>query len=538
MIGLDFNNKKSCCAAPATEFRQRVNGQSEMRFHTFPFVIAALIGALLQPRFALAQNPFEGEIEAYEAQDLVNPPPLGSVVVTGSSSIAKWTTIQTDLAPLDVIARGFGGSSTDDLDYFLDRIVLKYQPRAVVIYEGENDITVNGQTPTHVATNMAGILARISAALPSTRVYVISIKATPAHIQYWAGWESWANQLLAALCATDARYTYIDTASHLIDSSGTPIPEYFLDDGVHLTPSGYAVWTAAIRPVLLPQQLIPLPPDSVPPTTPTGLAAAAQSSSRIDLNWNGASDSGSGLAGYSVFRNGTLVGSTTSIAYSDTGLSSNTLYTYTVSAFDRMSPNRNESTPSAPASATTLTTSNPTPTVSLQVNPSAVAIGGTTQLTWTSANATSCTASGGWAGAKATSGTATSSALSVSTSFTLTCTGAGGTASDTKAVAVDPAAVVSLTVNPASVPSGGTTQLTWTSTDATSCTASGGWSGTKTTTGTATSSALSATTTFTLTCAGAGGSGSDSKTVTIVGAPTVSLTVSRRRACRAAARRN
>ncbi|HUO68864.1 MAG TPA: GDSL-type esterase/lipase family protein, partial [Gammaproteobacteria bacterium] len=497
-----------------------------MRFHTLPFVIAALIGALLQPRFAFAQNPFEAEIEAYEAQDLINPPPLGSVVVTGSSSIAKWTTIQTDLAPLDVIARGFGGSSTDDLDYFLDRIVLKYQPRAVVIYEGENDITVNGQTPTHVATNMAGILARISAALPNTRVYVISIKATPAHIQYWAGWESWANQLLAALCATDARYTYIDVASHLIDSGGTPIPQYFQDDGVHLTTLGYQVWTSIIRPVLLPQQLIPLPPDSLPPTTPTGLTAVAQSSSRIDINWNGASDSGSGLAGYSVFRNGTQIASTTSITYSDTGLSSNTLYTYTVTAFDRMSPNRNESTPSAPASATTQTTSTPTPTVSLQVNPSAVPIGGTTQLTWSSTNATSCTASGSWAGAKATSGSATSSTLSVNTSFTLTCTGAGGTASDTKAVAVDPAATVSLTVSPASVPSGGTTQLTWTSSNATSCTASGGWSGTKTTEGSASSNALSATTTFTLTCTGPAGSGSDSKTVTVVGAPTVSLSAS------------
>src|SRR5215831_6854122 len=129
-----------------------------MRFRSSLSVTAALVGALLLPFVALAQHPFEDEILAYEAQDAVNPPPLGSVVVTGSSSIAKWTTIQTDLAPLDVIARGFGGSSSDDLDYYLDRIVLKYQPRAVVIYEGENDITVNGQTPTHVATVMTGIL--------------------------------------------------------------------------------------------------------------------------------------------------------------------------------------------------------------------------------------------------------------------------------------------------------------------------------------------------------------------------------------------
>src|SRR5689334_19050392 len=197
-----------------------------MRFPSLPFVTAALIGALLQPLAAFAQNPFESEIEAYEAQDLVNPPPLGSVVVTGSSSIVKWTTIQTDLAPLDVIARGFGGSTADDLDYYLQRIVLVYQPRAVVIYEGENDID-NGQTPTYVANRMGGILARITAALPNARVYVISIKPSPYHISLWAGWETWANQLLAALCATDARYTYIDVASHLLYPNGQPIPTYY-----------------------------------------------------------------------------------------------------------------------------------------------------------------------------------------------------------------------------------------------------------------------------------------------------------------------
>ncbi|HUO68754.1 MAG TPA: GDSL-type esterase/lipase family protein, partial [Gammaproteobacteria bacterium] len=504
------------CAAPAGGISgDRVIG-FDMRVCSWLFVAAALIGALLRPFAALGQNAFESEIQAYEAQDKTNPPPHGSVVVTGSSSIVKWTTIQTDLAPLDVIPRGFGGSTTDDLDYYLQRIVLVYQPRAVVIYEGENDID-NGQTPTYVANRMAGILARISAALPNARVYVISIKPSPFHIQLWAGWETWANQQLAALCATDARYTYIDVASHLIYSDGTPNPTYYDTDGVHLTWQGYQVWTNAIRPVLLAGELPSA--DSTPPTVPGGLKAAAQSSSRIDLSWNAATDSGSGVGGYNVFRNGTKVATTTSTSYSDTGLTSNTLYTYTVTAFDRVTPNHNESAQSAPSSATTQTTAQPAPTVSLQVSPSTVAIGGTTQLTWTSTNASACTASGGWAGAQAASGSAKSSALSSNTTFTLTCSGNGGSASDTKAVAVVGPPTVSLAVSPATVASGGTTQLSWTTSSATSCTASGGWSGTKTPVGGETSSALSSNTAFTLTCTGVGGTGSDSKTVTVTAAP-------------------
>ena len=492
-----------------------------MRVCSWLFVAAALVGALLRPFAALGQHAFESEIQAYEAQDKTNPPPHGSVVVTGSSSIVKWTTIQTDLAPLDVIPRGFGGSTTDDLDYYLQRIVLVYQPRAVVIYEGENDID-NGKTPTYVADNMARILGRISAALPSARVYVISIKPSPFHFQLWGGWESYANELLAALCAKDSRYTYIDVASHLIYANGQLNPAYYDSDGVHLSWQGYQVWTAQIRPVLLARELSST--DSTPPTVPTGLTASAQSSSRIDLAWNASTDSGSGVAGYNVLRNGTWLATTTATNYSDTGLKSNTLYTYTVTAFDRMTPNPNESAQSAPASATTQTTAQPPPTVSLQVNPSTVGLGGTTQLSWTSSTATSCSASGGWAGGKATSGTETSSALSANATFTLSCTGSGGTASDTKSVAAVGPPTVSLAVNPATVASGGTTALSWTTNSATSCTASGGWSGTKTPVGSTTSAALTASTTFTLTCTGVGGTGSDSKTVTVVVPPAVSLT--------------
>src|SRR6478736_2698377 len=118
-----------------------------MRIWSLLSVSVALVSALLQPFVAHAQPSFESVVQGYEAQDRAKPPPLGSVVVTGSSTIANWTTIQNDLWPLDVIARGISATTADDIDYYLDRIVLNYKPRAVVIYEGENDIVL-GHTPT------------------------------------------------------------------------------------------------------------------------------------------------------------------------------------------------------------------------------------------------------------------------------------------------------------------------------------------------------------------------------------------------------
>jgi hypothetical protein len=86
----------------------------------------------------------------------------------------------------------------------------------------------------------------------------------------------------------------------------------------------------------------------------------------------------------------------------------------------------------------------PAPSVTLTASPTSVASGGTVSLTWNAQNATSCTASASpsnsaWSGsetASASGGPVTSSALTADTTFTLSCTGAGGTTSGTATVTV------------------------------------------------------------------------------------------------------
>jgi hypothetical protein len=78
---------------------------------------------------------------------------------------------------------------------------------------------------------------------------------------------------------------------------------------------------------------------------------------------------------------------------------------------------------------------------------------------------------------------------------------------------------VTLVASPASITSGASSTLTWSSTNATSCSASGGWSGSKATSGSQ-SVSPTATTTYTLSCTGAGGSGSASAVVTVGAAKT------------------
>jgi hypothetical protein len=165
---------------------------------------------------------------------------------------------------------------------------------------------------------------------------------------------------------------------------------------------------------------------------------------------------------------------------------------------------------------------NPLPTVNLAASPTSVASGQNTTLTWTSQNATSCTASGGWSGAKAVNGSQSVGPLTANSSYTLACTGAGGTTNATVNVTVQappPAPSLTFTANPTSVTAGGRTKLTWSATNATACTASGAWSGAKATSGTEQSGALAADSTFALNCTGAGGTVSRSVTVTVGSSP-------------------
>ncbi|NBD74264.1 hypothetical protein GVX82_04480 [Patescibacteria group bacterium] len=161
----------------------------------------------------------------------------------------------------------------------------------------------------------------------------------------------------------------------------------------------------------------------------------------------------------------------------------------------------------------------PAPAVTLDADPLQIQEGDTSTLSWSSTDADTCTASGSWSGARDTSGSE-EVAPSATSTYTLTCSGAGGTdeASVTVGVTPDeptaPAPTVTLSADPNSIEAGGTSTLTWSSTDADTCTASDGWSG-STGAGGSEEVSPSATTTYTLTCTGPGGSADDSTTVNV-----------------------
>jgi fibronectin type 3 domain-containing protein len=84
------------------------------------------------------------------------------------------------------------------------------------------------------------------------------------------------------------------------------------------------------------------------------VAATAQTPTQVLVSWTASTDAGTGVAGYRVYRDGSMVAlaSVTTTSYTDNAVVANTLYSYTVRAFDAATP-PNESALSGSVSATT-----------------------------------------------------------------------------------------------------------------------------------------------------------------------------------------
>ncbi|MEO7272588.1 MAG: SGNH/GDSL hydrolase family protein, partial [Vicinamibacterales bacterium] len=192
---------------------------------------------------------FEAEMAKFDDADRQTPVGPGGVVFTGSSSIRLWTTLGQDFAAAHPLNRGFGGSDIRDVIHFLDRVVLRYRPSQVVFYSGDNDLN-GGRGPAEVAADYQRLVDAIHAALPRTRVVIISIKPSLAR---WAMVEPMrdTNRRVKAMVAADPqRLAFVDVFDAMLGPDGKPRPELYVADGLHMTPAGYAIWTTALRPAL------------------------------------------------------------------------------------------------------------------------------------------------------------------------------------------------------------------------------------------------------------------------------------------------
>lgn len=214
------------------------------------FLLSLLAALLLGVSAGATPDNWAADIDQFTAADAVQPPAAGGVLFVGSSSIRLWSTLAEDFPGVPVINRGFGGSELADSVFYVDRIVIPYKPRLVVVYAGENDLNA-GKSPETVLADFQAFRAKVHAALPATRIIYLSCKESPVRAKVRPQVLA-ANRLIAAECATDVRCSFVDVATPLLDAAGGYRPELFREDQLHLRPAGYAIWTRVLAPHLQP----------------------------------------------------------------------------------------------------------------------------------------------------------------------------------------------------------------------------------------------------------------------------------------------
>ncbi|NQU41351.1 MAG: hypothetical protein HQ523_15500 [Lentisphaerae bacterium] len=196
------------------------------------------------------QSGFIDDFRRWEAEDRGRLPLREAILCVGSSTMRLWKHMEEDLGPGLVINRGFGGSKMADALPF-GRFFARYEAHKVVIYEGDNDLGDGDMAPETLLAQYRDFCAAIWDHRGDTQIYIISIKPSPCR---WPLRDLYlqANGLLAALCASDERLTYINIEPVMLGADGTPIPALFRVDKLHMKRLGYTLWRDVIRPVLLP----------------------------------------------------------------------------------------------------------------------------------------------------------------------------------------------------------------------------------------------------------------------------------------------
>ncbi|MEN4951067.1 SGNH/GDSL hydrolase family protein [Stenotrophomonas sp. TWI819] len=222
-----------------------------------PLLLALALGAALPalgtPAPAAPQVPdqvsnvaWAGDMAQFAAQDAVTPPPRGGIEFIGSSSIRMWEGLATDFPGQPVFNRGFGGSEVRDSTWYADRIVIPYAPCKVFFYAGDNDLN-SGRSPAQVRDDVVAFVKRVHRDLPKTTVEIISIKPSPSRANLLPAVVE-ANGLIKAALTTLPNTGYTDVYTPMLGADGQPRAALFLEDMLHMTPEGYAIWRTALAP--------------------------------------------------------------------------------------------------------------------------------------------------------------------------------------------------------------------------------------------------------------------------------------------------
>lgn len=196
-----------------------------------------------------AERRWKSDLDAFADADQLWPPPAGCLLFIGSSTIRMWNGLEWAFPAVpQVVKRGFGGGRLADCADLVPRLVLPYEPRQVVLYAGDNDLS-EGASPQAVAGHCARFVQQTRTGLPGVPIAFVSVKPSPSRLGILPAVRE-TNALLRQWATQTPGFEVIDVFTPMVDAGGLPRRELFLPDMLHLNAAGYALWQSVISPHL------------------------------------------------------------------------------------------------------------------------------------------------------------------------------------------------------------------------------------------------------------------------------------------------
>lgn len=200
--------------------------------------------------FGWTQNqlPFEDEVVAIQKKyDTLWKASNETIVFTGSSSVRLWHNLEKQFPHHQIVNSGFGGSKASDLLIHSEELILRFNPKKVFIYEGDNDISDKIKSKV-ILENMVKIIHRIKEKNLSTQIILIAAKPS---ISRWnlRGKYNRLNRKFKKLATKDNHIDFANVWHPMLEGNKVK-QDIFIEDGLHMNSKGYDIWYSVLKPFM------------------------------------------------------------------------------------------------------------------------------------------------------------------------------------------------------------------------------------------------------------------------------------------------
>lgn len=164
----------------------------------------------------------------------------------GSSSIRLWDSLYQDFAHVKPMNLGFGGSTLAACVWFFDRIMMPYNPKRLIVYAGDNDLG-DGRHPEEIFIFFQQMMVKARERFGDIPCYYVSLKPSPARWQIADSFKYANNLIESEIVKQQNDWRFINIFKAMLDNTGLPQKDLFVNDALHLSHQGYAVWKQVIN---------------------------------------------------------------------------------------------------------------------------------------------------------------------------------------------------------------------------------------------------------------------------------------------------